>query len=31
MIRKGQLLLESCIGLSFADPFYALTGEIRLV
>ena len=29
MIRKGQLLLESRIGLSFADQFYALVGKIR--
>ena len=31
MIRKGQLLLEGCIGLSFADQFYALAGKIRPV
>jgi putative transposase len=31
MIRKGQLLLESCIELSFADQFYALAGKIRPV
>ena len=31
MIRKGQLLLEGCIELSFADQFYALAGKIRLV
>ena len=31
MICKGQLLLEDCIGLSFADPFYELAGRIRLV
>ena len=31
MIRKGQLLLEGCIELSFADQFYALTGQIRPV
>jgi len=29
MIRKGQLLLESGIGLSFPDQFYALAGKIR--
>jgi putative transposase len=29
MSRKGQLLLESCIELSFADQFYALAGKIR--
>jgi hypothetical protein len=31
MIRKGQLLLEGSIELSFADQFYALTGKIRPV
>ena len=31
MIRKGQLLLKSCIKLSFADRFYALAEQIRLV
>ena len=31
MIRKGQLLLKSCIKLSFADQFYALAGKIRPV
>jgi putative transposase len=31
MIRKGQLLLEGCIKLSFADQFYALAGQIRPV
>lgn len=29
MIRKGQLLLQGCSGLSFADQFYALAGQIR--
>ena len=29
MIRKGQLLLEGGIELSFADQFYALAGKIR--
>ena len=29
MIRKGQLMLEGCIELSFADQFYALAGKIR--
>jgi len=28
MIRKGQLLLEGIIKLSFADQFYALAGKI---
>ena len=31
MIRKGQILLEGCIKLSFAEPFYALAGQIRPV
>ena len=31
MIRKGQLLLEGCIDLSFAGQFYALAGQIRPV
>ena len=31
MIRKGQLLLQGCIKLSFAVQFYALAGQIRLV
>ena len=31
MIRKGQLMLEGCIKLSFADQFYALAGKIRPV
>ena len=31
MIRKGQLMLEGCIELSFADQFYALAGQIRPV
>ena len=31
MIRKGQLLLQGCIKLSFADQFYALAGQIRPV
>ena len=29
MIRKGQLLLQGSIKLSFADQFYALAGQIR--
>ena len=29
MIRKGQLMLEDCIELSFADQFYALASKIR--
>ena len=31
MIRKGQLVLEGCTALSFADQFYALAGKIRPV
>ena len=31
MIRKGQLLLEGGIELSFSDQFYALAGQIRPV
>ncbi|UUZ77135.1 IS6 family transposase [Polaromonas sp. P1(28)-13] len=31
MIRKGQLLLEGGIELSFADQFYVLSGQIRPV
>ena len=30
MIRKGQLMLQGSIKLSFADQFYALAGKIRL-
>ena len=29
MIRKGQLLLEGCTELSFAEQFHALAGKIR--
>ena len=29
MIRKGQLMLQGCSELSFADQFYALAGKIR--
>ena len=31
MIRKGQLLLQGCSELPFADQFYALAGKIRPV
>jgi putative transposase len=31
MIRKGQLMLEGCNDMSFADQFYALAGQIRQV
>ena len=30
MIPKGQLVLQGCRELSFADQFYALAGKIRL-
>jgi len=29
VIRKGQLMIEGCNEMSFADQFYALAGEIR--
>ena len=29
MIRKGQLMMEGCSNMSFADQFYALAGQIR--
>ena len=31
MIHKGQLMLQGCSELSFADQFYALAGKIRPV
>jgi transposase-like protein len=31
MIRKGQLMLQGCREMSFAEQFYALTGKIRPV
>jgi len=31
MIRKGQLMMEDTDGLSFANQFYALAGQIRPV
>ena len=31
MIRKGQLMMEDADGLSFANQFYALAGQIRPV
>ena len=31
MIRKGQLLLQGCIELSFADQFDTLAGQVRPV
>jgi putative transposase len=29
MIRKSQMVLKSCEGMSYANQFYALAGEIR--
>ncbi len=29
MIRKGQMAMPGCEGLSFADQFYALAGQVR--
>ena len=29
MIRKGQMAMPSCGGMSFADQFYALAGQVR--
>ena len=29
MIRKGQMVLKGCEGMSYANQFYALAGEIR--
>jgi hypothetical protein len=29
MIRKGQMAMLGCEGLSFAKQFYALAGQIR--
>lgn len=31
MIRKGQLMMEGADGMSFADQFYVLAGQIRPV
>ncbi|MDB5744308.1 MAG: family transposase [Polaromonas sp.] len=31
MIRKGQIMLQGCSELSFAEQFYALSGKIRPV
>jgi transposase-like protein len=31
MIRKGQIMIAGCAEISFADQFYALTGQIRPV
>jgi putative transposase len=29
MIRKGQMAMAGCEGLSFAKQFYALAGQVR--
>ena len=29
MIRKGQMVLKGCEGMSYANQFYVLAGEIR--
>jgi putative transposase len=29
MIRKGQFVMEGCDGMSFADQFYMLAGQVR--
>jgi putative transposase len=29
MIRKGQFMMEGCDGMSFADQFYMLAGQVR--
>jgi hypothetical protein len=29
MIRKGQFMMESCDGISFAGQLYKLAGQIR--
>lgn len=29
MIRKGQMTMPGCEGMSFADQFYALAGQVR--
>ena len=31
MIRKGQMVLKDCEGMSYANQFYALAGQIRPV
>ena len=30
MIRKGQMAMPGCNGMSFADQFYALAGQVRV-
>ena len=29
MIRKGQYMMEGCDGMTFADQFYTLAGQVR--
>ena len=29
MIHQGQVMIEGCAGMSFADQFYALAGQLR--
>lgn len=29
MIRKGPFMMEGCDGMSFADQFYTLAGQVR--
>jgi transposase-like protein len=29
MVRKGQFMMEDCDGMSFADQFYTLAGQVR--
>jgi len=29
MIRKGQMAMPGCEGMSFGNQFYALAGQIR--
>ena len=29
MIRKGQFMMEGCAGMSFAEQFYTLAGQVR--
>jgi hypothetical protein len=29
MICKGQLIMEGCDGVSFANQFYTLAGQVR--
>lgn len=31
MIRKGQFMMKDCVGMSFADQFYSLAGQVHSV